>query len=200
MRSAFLPASPPPRREVERTSIRLLLPYSDRMKRMPLLRVGTVLIVSPFADGSFWHTRAPLVWVSRVSGRSVTVPSGFVTDFASIPAIVWPLLPKWGKYGLASVVHDYLYAVGRGERSDADAALLDAMQDLRERSWRDSLIEGALRLAGGGAWRNNARRRSAGEIRIIADFPSDPRITWEAFRQSLIARDAHDGLVVGGLR
>ena len=167
---------------------------------MPLLRFDTVLIVSPFADGNFWHTRAPLEWVSRVSGRGVTVPAGFVTDFASIPRIVWPLLPKWGKYGLASVVHDYLYAVGRGLRSDADAALLEAMEDLHESSWRYSLVYRGVRLVGDGPWQDNARRRSAGEIRIIADFPSDATITWEAFRQSLVARDEHDGLVVGGLR
>jgi len=34
---------------------------------------------------------------------------GFVTDFASIPRPLWWLLPKWGKYGKAAVIHDYLY-------------------------------------------------------------------------------------------
>jgi len=167
---------------------------------MRLLRFDTVLIVSPFADGTFWHTRAPLEWVSRVSGRGVTVPAGFVTDFASIPRIIWPLLPKWGKYGLASVVHDYLYAVGRGERADADAALLEAMEDLRESHWRYSLVYAGVRLAGSIAWRVSARRRSAGEIRIIADFPTDATVTWEAFRQSLVPSDEHDGLVVGRVK
>jgi hypothetical protein len=164
------------------------------------LRFDTVLIVSPFADGTFWYTRAPLVWISKVSGRSVTVPAGFVTDFASIPRLIWPLLPKWGKYGLASVVHDYLYAVGRGLRADADAALLEAMRDLHEISWRYSLVYAGVRAAGGGPWRRNGNRRIAGEIRIIADFPSDVTITWDGFRQSLVAKDEYDGLVVGGSR
>lgn len=43
------------------------------------------------------------------SANAVEVPVGFVTDFASIPRILWVLLPPWGKYGKAAVIHDYMY-------------------------------------------------------------------------------------------
>ena len=42
----------------------------------------------------------------------VVVPAGFATDFASVPRAFWRLLPPFGEYMLAAVVHDYLYAVG----------------------------------------------------------------------------------------
>lgn len=36
-----------------------------------------------------------------------TVPAGFVTDFASVPAMVQWLIPSYGKYALAAIVHDW---------------------------------------------------------------------------------------------
>ena len=33
----------------------------------------------------------------------------FMTDFASIPRPLWSILPQWGRYGNAAVVHDFGY-------------------------------------------------------------------------------------------
>jgi hypothetical protein len=38
----------------------------------------------------------------------VTVPAGYLTDGASVPRIFWSLIPPWGAYGQAAVVHDLL--------------------------------------------------------------------------------------------
>jgi hypothetical protein len=38
----------------------------------------------------------------------VYVPAGYLTDGASVPAIFWGMLPPWGIYGQAAVLHDYL--------------------------------------------------------------------------------------------
>ena len=46
------------------------------------------------------------------SGIVIGVPAGFVTDFASIPQVLWNILPPVGKYGKAAVIHDYLYCSG----------------------------------------------------------------------------------------
>ena len=43
------------------------------------------------------------------NGYSLHVPSGFVTDFASVPPILWGVFPAIGKHCLAAVVHDYMY-------------------------------------------------------------------------------------------
>lgn len=38
----------------------------------------------------------------------ITVPAGYLTDGASVPRIFWSMIPPWGAYGQAAVVHDLL--------------------------------------------------------------------------------------------
>lgn len=66
-----------------------------------------------FIDGRVWEVVRPLTWHDDVRGWDITVPVGFLTDYASIPRVLHPLLPKTGKsYTRAAVLHDYLYATG----------------------------------------------------------------------------------------
>ena len=71
----------------------------------------------------------------------VDVPAGFITDFASVPRILWNILPPTGKYGKAAVVHDRLYQDPylkmcadyppfKVTRDFADLVLLEAMEVL----------------------------------------------------------------------
>lgn len=39
----------------------------------------------------------------------IIVPENFITDLASTPRFLWIFMPPWGKYGPASIIHDYLY-------------------------------------------------------------------------------------------
>jgi hypothetical protein len=44
------------------------------------------------------------------NGKNIVIPSGFETDFASIPRLFWAIYPPhWKPYRKASLVHDYLY-------------------------------------------------------------------------------------------
>ena len=58
-----------------------------------------------------WCLCSPLVYESDLLGCSVTVPTGFFTDLASVPRI--PIIfEAWGNRAhLEAVVHDYLYRV-----------------------------------------------------------------------------------------
>lgn len=38
--------------------------------------------------------------------RHVSVPAGYLTDGASVPRLFWNMIPPWGAYGQAAVVHD----------------------------------------------------------------------------------------------
>jgi len=161
-----------------------------------------VLEVSPFAEGTHWYTREDLIWIGdRRVQMEVTIPRGFVTDFASVPRVIWPLLPKWGKYGLPSVLHDFLYARGGTEldRKLADDAMLEAMEDMKESNLRAIIVHRALRRFGGRAWCNNAKQREQRVIRVIRDFPTTATVSWSAHRNQLKPVGDHDGLVVGGL-
>lgn len=67
-------------------------------------------------------------WCDRNNGHVIIVPSGFVTDFASIPMPARLVLPPDGPYAPAAILHDYMYAVGRpGYRLYADNVLGSAM-------------------------------------------------------------------------
>lgn len=53
-----------------------------------------------------WATRKPLDYQGK--DQLITVPRGFVTDFATVPQIFMSLFPSTGVYTLAAVIHDYL--------------------------------------------------------------------------------------------
>lgn len=45
------------------------------------------------------------------SNNYVDVPTGFITDGATIPRVLWWLLPPIGEYSQATTLHDYLCRV-----------------------------------------------------------------------------------------
>jgi hypothetical protein len=68
-----------------------------------------------------WEVLEPLVY----RGRSDTfvVPAGFRTDFATVPRVAVWLIPRFGRYTLGAVLHDWLVTVGilAGAVSSRDA-------------------------------------------------------------------------------
>ena len=60
----------------------------------------------------------------------LTAPAGFITNFASIPRPLWPLLPPTGRYGKAAVIHDYCYQTHCVSKAHADDTFAAAMRDL----------------------------------------------------------------------
>lgn len=70
----------------------------------------------------------PLVYESDLLGRRVEVPTGFRTDFASVPRIVGAYLLFGGKGKRAAVVHDFLYSGGLAvTREVADQVFREAL-------------------------------------------------------------------------
>ncbi len=69
------------------------------------------LIVSPKSNGKEWELCRSFTYRigKKYSRRFIRIPSGFVTDFASIPKFLLPLLPSWAKINKPSPIHDYLY-------------------------------------------------------------------------------------------
>lgn len=87
------------------------------------------------------------------TGRIISVPPGFVTDFASIPGPVRGLLPPDGPYARAAILHDFLYAVGApGERKAADDVLMAAMVEYKVPAATREIIYTAVRLGGGAGY------------------------------------------------
>jgi hypothetical protein len=81
-------------------------------------------------DDANWQLLSPLVYVSDHLGRTVEVPQGFLTDFASVPRLPLAYALFGGIAQAEAVVHDYLYRTPTEHvaRADADATFLEAME------------------------------------------------------------------------
>ena len=98
-----------------------------------------------------WELAEPLEYKPTVNS-SMVVPAGFVTDFASVPRVFWSIIPPWGKYGRAAILHDYLYSAGDLPRKVCDKIFLQAMVDLEVVWWRRKTMYRIVRWFGKKAW------------------------------------------------
>lgn len=87
------------------------------------------------------------VYQSDIAKQSIIVPSGFVTDFASIPQVCLSIFGEIAQR--PSVIHDFLYSKTLITRAMADAVLLEAME-ITGVSWlQRKLIYTGVRIGGG---------------------------------------------------
>jgi hypothetical protein len=61
-------------------------------------------------DAERWSLVDDLVYHGR--WERFVVPAGFRTDFASVPRVVTWLIPRFGAYTLAAILHDWLVSTG----------------------------------------------------------------------------------------
>jgi len=86
----------------------------------------------------------------------IEIPSGFITDFASIPSFLWIFVQPFGRHASAAVVHDYLYALKQvGTRKHADFIFRAAMAENGVSFMRRNLMYFAVRLFGGKPFNHN---------------------------------------------
>ena len=143
-----------------------------------------VLHLSRFADPTYFLLK-PITWKpnpGQESHPSVTVPVGFVTDFASIPRVFWSALRPDGLYTYPAIVHDYLYWEQTVSREAADAIFKFGMEDFRLSPATTAAVYNAVRTFGGTAWQNNTKLKAAGERRLLTKFPEDPTLTWKQWK------------------
>jgi hypothetical protein len=142
------------------------------------------LSVTRFAD-PFWYLSRGIDWSPSLEQRlpSVSVPVGFVTDFASIPRALWTALPRDGDYVWAAVVHDYLYWYQTTTKDIADDVLNAAMIDFKIPTANRLAIYEGVHLGGASSWIGNAQLRQNGEKRILKLFPDSPTISWEDWKK-----------------
>jgi hypothetical protein len=142
--------------------------------------------IVPFADWDYYYTKEPLEWRAnadvQVTPAQVTVPTGFVTDLASIPPLFWSTLPPAARYSYPAIIHDYLYWFQPCTRAEADAVLEAAMGDMLVSAAKIAIIYDAVRVAGSGAWDSNAKLRQEGQRRVLKKFPSEMLTTWDDWK------------------
>lgn len=65
--------------------------------------------------------------MTGLRAQCIYAARGFITDFASIPAIFRVFISPTGASRHAAVIHDWLYCAQTMKRSEADAILLEAL-------------------------------------------------------------------------
>jgi hypothetical protein len=144
-----------------------------------------VLVLQRFKD-PFYALKSVTKWspttLTSQALPTVTVPEGFVTDFASIPQVFWSIAKPDGDYAHAAVIHDYLYWQQFTTKAVADQIFWEAMEDLKIPYVSQSILFNAVKVFGKKAWDLNAAARKSGERRIVKKFPTDPTITWAVWK------------------
>ena len=103
------------------------------------------------SDGDHWKTLDPIAYKDD-AGEALLVPAGFITDLASVPRVFWNILPPFGKYDGAAILHDWLYSTQQFTRSKSDGLLLEALES-EGVSWLTRwVIYLGVRAGGWAAW------------------------------------------------
>lgn len=148
--------------------------------------VDGVLYLGRFADPTYFLTKR-ISWKPNanqdVKLPKISVPIGFVTDFASIPRLFWSLLRPDGNYAYAAVIHDFLYWTQLTTRENSDMIFKLAMGDFKIPKTEADAIYAAVRAGGGKAWSDNARLKRRGERRILKIVPTNPVTYWPDYKK-----------------
>jgi hypothetical protein len=90
-----------------------------------------------------WKLLEPLVYEGRE--QTFRVPTGFLTDFASVPRIFFWLVPSYGTYTKAAVLHDYLLRRNVVSTADGDGIFRRSLRELRVPFFRRWMMWAAVR-------------------------------------------------------
>lgn len=120
-----------------------------------------------YIDGTRWRVKDGFTyWLNDL--EYVDVPTGFVTDFASIPRVLKVLWPSpGGLWDLPAVVHDKVYRDGfvrninggkrNVTRGEGDQLFRDGMEIQRVRETAEACLYRGVRVGGWNAWRQHRK-------------------------------------------
>lgn len=135
--------------------------FAGKYELVPLFNKGNRPVIR---NGHQYLALRNPVRLTRPNGETITMPAGMQTDLASIPRILWPILPPDGPWGEAALPHDLCYRslgamtwhshVGRSRaepysRAECDQILLEGMTALGVPPWKREVIYLGVRVGGG---------------------------------------------------
>lgn len=85
-------------------------------------------------------------------GISIKVPYGFKTDLVTSPRFIWPIIPPFGNWINAAILHDYLYVNNIGSRKQADKEFLYQLEKDEVKKWIRYTMYGYVRALGWVMW------------------------------------------------
>ncbi len=134
---------------------------------------GLIISYDHFASSvlgkDYWRVTQPFKFYVGERSQNVWayVPAGFLTDGATAPRLFWAIIPPWGDYGQAAVLHDILcetLTLTRNEqkititRKQADDIFYEAMKAAGVNWAIRSLIYAAVRVYAWTGWGRNEEK------------------------------------------
>lgn len=98
-----------------------------------------------------WELLQDMRYYSVILHKVIVVPKGYRTDFASVPRFFWRIIPPYGRYAKASVVHDYLCELRGSTGIDSKTThkvFREAMELLEVSGWKRVAMYRAVRWFG----------------------------------------------------
>ena len=96
-------------------------------------------------------------WVVLIGGMPILIPAGFVSDGASVPRFLWAIIPPYGRYTKAAIVHDFLYKTGLFTKAQADWIFLDMMDHCKVLVWKRNVMYAGVCAFGQNAWNHHRK-------------------------------------------
>lgn len=78
-------------------------------------------------DTDTWRLLAPVTY--RGDAGIYTVPEGYVTDFATVPRLLWIFMPPSGRWNQAAVIHDWLISEALTGKASEERCIVDPTGD-----------------------------------------------------------------------
>jgi len=117
---------------------------------------------------------------------TIAVPAGFVTEFASVPRVLWTELSPVGAHERAAIVHDYLYWFQPCEREETDNLLMIAMRQDGVPDLQRGAVYTGVRMGSADVWNANRVARDRGDLRIApTQVKPTAQESWSDFRARL---------------
>jgi hypothetical protein len=109
----------------------------------------TKLILTPKGFNS-WELAED--FIQNLDNETIKVPKSFKTNLASVPRLFWSIIPPFGKYSQASVIHDYLYFSKIYSKKESDKIFYKFMLQYGTYKWKAIVMYLAVKLFGSKAW------------------------------------------------
>lgn len=78
----------------------------------------------------------------------LVIPKGYTTDFASVPQLLWWLIPAHGNAAMPAIIHDYTCEYGILPRWQCDKIFLQLLKKANISTWQYSLMYLYVRALG----------------------------------------------------
>ncbi len=109
---------------------------------MPFIREESIDIIQT-GDTTFQLVK-PVSY--QGAKETFVVPAGQDTDFASVPAALMWLIPRYGRWTKAAILHDYLWRSGVINKTDADGIFRRALRELGVPLYKRWMMWSAVRV------------------------------------------------------